>query len=351
MKPVIPFVSVLIPTYRRAAETALAVRSVVEGDYPRDRFEVIVIDTSPNDETAVAVGAIAEEFPDRVKLIRKGVAEGPGASRNLGAGQARGEIFACFDSDCIADPHWLTEGVREFADSPRLGIVQGTTLPNPQHQRGLMARFVQVDRANCIYECCNVFYRREAFEEVDGFSPEFNLVVRESRQTNGSALARRLGDLWSFAHHQALLGFDTDLAWRVLKKSWTSAFAERSIVYHAVTPLTLTQWIMEGAYYAYSNPPMLKRHPELRSKMYARIFSSRTSALYALFLASVALGTLVHWALLVGTLPHIVNRCSEPSRFWKGIIRPFRFMVYLPRDTMTFVFSAISSVRHRKILL
>jgi cellulose synthase/poly-beta-1,6-N-acetylglucosamine synthase-like glycosyltransferase len=286
-----------------------------------------------------------------VKLIRKPVAEGPGASRNLGAEQARGEIFTCFDSDCIAGPHWLTEGVRAFADSPRLGIVQGATLPNPQHRRGVMSRFVQVDRANCIYECCNVFYRREAFEEVNGFSREFNLVVREDRQADGAGFARSLQNLWSFAHYNALLGFDTDLACRVLKKGWTSTFAPHSLVYHAVTPLTPTQWIMEGAYYAYSNPPMLKRHPELRSKMYARIFSSRTSALFVFFVVSLMLGAFVYWPLLIGTLPHIVNRCSEPSRFWKGVIRPFRFLVYLPRDTMTLTFYLISSVRNRTILL
>lgn len=346
-----PFVTVLIPTYGRPEETAVAAQSVLEVDYPAASFEVIVIDSSPNDLTVNALAPLEKLFPHNFRVLRKAVAEGPGASRNAGALIARGELFACFDSDCVADTGWLKAAVAPFAHNPKLGIVQGKTLPNPAHPRGMMARFVQVDRANPTYECCNVVYRREAFEQVDGFSPDFNLVVPSGPQKPAQSIGSRLQRLWSFAHFNALLGFDTDLAWRVLERGWQSTFVAEALVYHAVTRLTPVQCLFEGAYYAYSNPPMIARHPGIRDHLYLRIFTSKASAYFCLFVGSTLAALLWNPIALLGCLPHIVSRCSGPSRFWKGIRRPFRFLAYLPRDLVSFLAYATASIRFRTILL
>src|SRR5260370_36266670 len=116
-----PFVSVVIPTFRRPEETALAVTSVAQSDYPADRFEIIVVDTSPDDRTRNAIAALEDDFPRLIRFISKKTAEGPGASRNYGIAQARGEILAFTDSDCIVVPGWLSEGVRPFSGQPKRG--------------------------------------------------------------------------------------------------------------------------------------------------------------------------------------------------------------------------------------
>jgi len=345
----VPFVSVVIPTFRRPEETALAVASVAASAYPAERLEIIVVDTSPDDATRESIAPLEGAHPGRVRLLKKPVAEGPGASRNLGARTARGDILAFTDSDCQVDPDWLAEGVEPFARNPKLGIVQGRTLPNPRHPRGAASRFMQVEAADCVYAACNVFFRRQAFDAVGGYSPDFDYVPNQRAEK--PALFRRLLNRMSVVHFHALLGFDVDLAWRVLESGWTSTFQSGALVYHAVTPLTPWQWMMEGAYYAYAGPPMVKRHPGLRRHMYARYFASKTTALFTLSAIAVLLAATVHWVALLLCLPYAVHRNAERSRVWRGILRPLRFLVYVPRDSMSVLFSVIASVRAKTLLV
>lgn len=346
-----PSVSVLIATYQRPEETVLAARSASESDYPRDRFEVIVIDSSPGDETERAIGELRAEYPDIVRYVRKHGADGPGASRNLGAKSARGEIFAMFDSDCIAAPGWLAAAVEPFRTDAGLGVVQGRTLPNPQHPRGITSRFVQVETPNCIFHSCNVFYRREAFEAAGGFSPEYDISRVPAVETSRSAPSRLLGWAFSAVHHNAPLGVDTDLGWRVLELGWRTTFCEDALVYHAVTPMSARQWITEGAYYAYAAPALVRKHPGLRRHMFAWLFATPCSAVFLMFLAGCITAVAVHPAFLLMCVPYVYHRCGEKSRIFGGILKPFRFLVYLPRDSMTFAFHVLGSLRHRTVLL
>jgi len=87
-----PFFSVIIPTYNRAALLREALASVMAQEC-RD-FEVIVVDDGSTDETEAVVRA--SQLP--VQFIRQTNA-GPGAARNLGIHQASGRYITFLDSD------------------------------------------------------------------------------------------------------------------------------------------------------------------------------------------------------------------------------------------------------------
>ncbi|MCJ7795165.1 MAG: glycosyltransferase, partial [Thermoleophilia bacterium] len=101
--PVTPMVSVIVPTKDREAELdeCLAALSVL--DYPRDRYEVIVVDDGSTDGTV----AVAGRYP--CHLVSNGRNRGQSYSRNVGVQRASGEILAFLDSDCVAEPHWLRD--------------------------------------------------------------------------------------------------------------------------------------------------------------------------------------------------------------------------------------------------
>jgi glycosyltransferase involved in cell wall biosynthesis len=124
-----PAFSIVIPTYGRPAQLANCLQSLVELDYPRGSFEVIVVDDGGDPSPSAVVETISRRLD--VALVRQAHA-GPAAARNAGARQARSEFLAFTDDDCAPTPAWL----QELAQSLRVArgaLVGGLTinaLPN-----------------------------------------------------------------------------------------------------------------------------------------------------------------------------------------------------------------------------
>jgi glycosyltransferase involved in cell wall biosynthesis len=103
-----PRVSVLIPTFNRAALLKAAVASVLAQTF-RD-FEVVVVDDGSTDETAEVV----RSFGDCVRYVPIPHA-GPVRARNAGLESARGEYLCLLDSDDLYYAHKLALQV-DFLD-------------------------------------------------------------------------------------------------------------------------------------------------------------------------------------------------------------------------------------------
>ena len=95
-----PKVSVIIPTFNRAALLKLALDNVLAQRY-RD-LEIIVVDDGSTDATAATVAAYGE----RVRYLHHANC-GLNASRNRGAAVARGEFLAFLDDDDLWEPCFL----------------------------------------------------------------------------------------------------------------------------------------------------------------------------------------------------------------------------------------------------
>ncbi|GEM_PF-487135 len=105
MKP--PRVSVIIPTYNRPDLLFRSIQSVLDQTF--SDFELIVVDSSPDDESA----AIIREFNDkRIKYLRTGK-KNAAASRNAGIKNASGQYIAFQDDDDV----WLPEKLQVQMDA------------------------------------------------------------------------------------------------------------------------------------------------------------------------------------------------------------------------------------------
>ena len=90
----IPSVSVVVPTYNRAALLGRAVKSVLAQTF-KD-YELIVVDDGSTDDTQ----EVLREFTDqRIRTLRSDVNQGAPRARNRGIQAARGEWVAFLDSD------------------------------------------------------------------------------------------------------------------------------------------------------------------------------------------------------------------------------------------------------------
>jgi glycosyltransferase involved in cell wall biosynthesis len=99
-----PFISIIIPTYKRNQQLESCIRSIMDLKYPKNRFEIIVVD----DAGGKSVSSILSPYFEKLDLklqIQKNA--GPASARNLGASSAKGEYFAFLDDDCEPDPNWL----------------------------------------------------------------------------------------------------------------------------------------------------------------------------------------------------------------------------------------------------
>jgi len=116
------YVSVIVPAYSSASTIEDCLNSLDLQDYPRDRFEVIVIDSGGDGTPEICKNHQVRyrHSPNRMSA---------GMARNLGAETAKGEILAFLDADCIAPTQWLSHLVKDFEDFPEafgvLGVYSG----------------------------------------------------------------------------------------------------------------------------------------------------------------------------------------------------------------------------------
>ncbi|HEX6050838.1 MAG TPA: glycosyltransferase [Gemmatimonadaceae bacterium] len=99
-----PDYSIVVPTYRRREPLARCLAAINALDYPRDRFELVVVDDGSPSPPEDLLGTLDGDVAARLVCAEHG---GPAAARNLGASLARGAYLAFTDDDCAPRPDWL----------------------------------------------------------------------------------------------------------------------------------------------------------------------------------------------------------------------------------------------------
>ncbi len=121
-----PFVTVQLPLYNEMYVAERLIDCIARFDYPRDRFEIHVLDDS-TDETQDVVRRKVEEYKAmgyRIEQVRRQERKGYKAGALKDAmGVARGEFIAIFDADFLPRPDFLKLTVPHFRD-PEVGVVQ-----------------------------------------------------------------------------------------------------------------------------------------------------------------------------------------------------------------------------------
>ena len=95
-----PFVSIIVPMFNSEETIDQCLQSLLELDYPRNKYEIIVVDHSSTDKCSSIVGA----YP--VHVVKK-IGGTIASVRNFGAQFAMGQIYAFVDSDCEVFRDWL----------------------------------------------------------------------------------------------------------------------------------------------------------------------------------------------------------------------------------------------------
>ena len=211
--------SIIIPSYCRPQRLNHCLKAIAQLDYPRDRFEVVVVDDGSDPPLNAVVDPWKSVIP--VRLIRQANA-GPAAARNAGAFQARGEFLVFTDDDCAPAVDWLQQlelQTKQFPDH----LIGGRTLnalaenlysTASQFLIDYLYEYYNVRLGQVTFFASNNFAVPAArFRELGGFDVTFPLAAGEDREFCDRWLHHRHAMAYApemqinHAHHLSLAAF------------------------------------------------------------------------------------------------------------------------------------------------
>lgn len=129
----LPFMSIVVICYNGAATIGRALQSILTQDYPKDKFEIVVVDDGSTDDTA----AVVSQYPVRYVYQQNG---GISRARNAGLEVVTGDVYVAFDDDCVAEKGWLVGLARGYAAGNPAGV--GGFIGSSHAPRGLLQHYM-----------------------------------------------------------------------------------------------------------------------------------------------------------------------------------------------------------------
>lgn len=323
---VAPLVSVVVTTHDRSLYLAGMLESLASQDLI-DEFEVVVVDDGSPDPSWEVLAGLASTSGIAVHALRVVPNRGPAHGRNVGIAHARAPIVAFTDDDCLPEPTWLSALLAPFAESA--DIVQGKTVPIAGSHRSVWDRSIHVEGPG-LFETCNIAYRRDDLMEVGGFHLWAGDLRREA--------TRHFGE-------------DTDLGCRLVSVGKRLVFVQGALVRHRWLPGSFGGWLRERRN-ADKFAALARRHPEIRSLFWHRVFLTKRTAAFDLALVGV-IGSLLGpqpWGL-AATLPWIAVRWPDARRLRGGRPATMRLAQLAVGDLVELGSLIHGAFRHRIVVL
>ena len=116
-----PSVSIILPVFNEEKVIENKIKNTILLDYPRDRFEVLIISDGSTDRTRQIV---QRNLDQNIKYFELPERSGKAAALNLGLKKARNEIIVYSDASIMLDTHALKNIVKRFQEK-NIGCISG----------------------------------------------------------------------------------------------------------------------------------------------------------------------------------------------------------------------------------
>lgn len=175
----LPSFSVIIPTCNRPGQLTHCLAALMKLDYPKDRFEIVVVDDGGETDLTPIVQRFLADL--RIKLLKQANA-GPAMARNTGAAAASHEFLAFTDDDCTPATDWLKRTAAILQASPDVLMGGGCTNALPDNAFAsashaiidvIHSHFNHDHRNAVFFPSNNIAMSRRKYLECKGFDPLF----------------------------------------------------------------------------------------------------------------------------------------------------------------------------------
>ncbi len=202
MSSPLPFVTVAIATYNRAAWLKEALKFLTEQDYPLDRYELLIIDNNCTDSTKEVVHSFAQA--PRPPLYFLETKQGSSHARNRAIAEAKGEIVVFTDDDVLGRKDWLSGMVSPLLlpGNEGVGVVGGEVYPFfpdglPAWLEGQFRPFGYREdqgplKKNQLPSTANVAIRHRILIEMSGFRTDLGRLPNRLTAGEDNDLMRRI---------------------------------------------------------------------------------------------------------------------------------------------------------------
>lgn len=272
-----PMVSVLVPAHNEALVVQRTVRSLLNFDYPKDKYEIIVINDNSSDNTENIIADLASEFPDnRLMCVSTDkVVGGTGKSNalNIGFSVAAGSVIAIYDADNTPEPKALRLLVENLVADPKAGAVIGK-FRTRNRNASLLSRFVNIETLS--HQCMNQAGRFFFFKLCT--IPGTNYVIRRS-------IVEAVGG-WDVK----ALSEDTEISFRIYRMGYYIKLLPQAVTWEQ-EPHLLPVWFRQRVRWAKGNIYVMMKNFKYTFDRNAG--PMRLDALYYALTYSIMLSSLV----------------------------------------------------------
>jgi len=296
-----PYVSVLVPARNEARSIRACIDSLMAQDYPREKYEVIVIDDSSSDSTPQIMRELQNQYSNVVFAKNAGI--GMPKARNTGLSLARGKVIVNFSAHATAQSHYLTTIVKRLNESDKViaGVgcrheippddpfwakVFSLAMRSPLGAMG--TSHVQVDKEELQDSIAFTAYKRDIFDKIGPFD----------------------GDLSE--------SDDAEFNFRLKEAGYRLLYTPAAVVFHR-QPTSLAGFTRKMVRYGIGRAKIIRKHPTSFRVQYSLPTAMVASLVLLIFASLITRNALVsliplvlyYAASLLASTPYTIKTCQK----------------------------------------
>jgi len=248
-----PFVSVIVPAYNEEKVILHTVHAILNMEYPKECFELIVINDNSSDRTGEILYELKEDYPS-LRVINvtpeQGGGRGKAAALNRGLKISNGEYIAVYDADNIPEKKALIYLVTALEEDPSLGCVCGKFRCRNK-DRNLLTRFINLETLGFQWLSQAGRWRLFKISTIPGT----NFLIRKD-------LLNEIGG-WN----EEAITEDTELSIRIYQKGFKIKFFPLSVTWEQ-EPENWKVWFKQRTRWVKGNIYVIKRYFHLIFHIY-----------------------------------------------------------------------------------